>query len=248
MTSKASPPIRTATIRDGNNSYPLRLPALPSMDRMVREILSGETYPVYEQANDPSTTIVDIGANIGAASLFFLLRLPQAQLFAFEPVAESYALLRENLQPFPQARTVHVGLFSRDTVMDLYGGKLDCTQNSVSANLETGDVCGQITLRRASAEFRRLGIERVNLMKIDTEGCEVPILEDLADWLPRIDQIYVEYHSEEDRLALDALLAAGFLLCRSRCDGPHRGTNLYVARRVIEADPRTALVRLSRPA
>lgn len=247
MTANAEVPISILTLNYDGNSYEFRFPAIASMGRMAREILSGETYPLYRPNDAAMTTLVDIGANIGAASVFFLVRQPQARLFAFEPTSSSVALLRDNLRPFAHAQVIHAGLFSRDTTMDLYRGCLDCTQNSVSANLETAELCEHITLRRASTEFERLGIGAIDLLKIDTEGCEMPILEDLIAWLPKIDQIYVEYHSEDDRLAIDALLTEHFMLCRSRCDGPHRGVNLYIARRVIEADPRTAPLKLSRP-
>lgn len=238
---------RVLTLSHQGRKLPVRFPANGNMEAHVRAILTGETYPFYGVPGRPGCTIVDIGANVGAAAIYFLAKAPEARLIAFEPAAATFALLQENLGAFARAEVVNAGLFSRDTVMDLYGGALDCSQNSVVASSETAAVTERITLRRASSEFGRLGIGEIAILKIDTEGCEVPILEDIAAWLPRVDQIYLEYHSEEDRLAIDAMLADGFMLCRARCDGPHRGVNLYVARRVIEADPRTEPLRLRRP-
>ena len=45
--------------------------------------------------------------------------------------------------------------------------------------------------------------------------------------------IYLEFHSADDRLWIDRLLADTHVLCSARIDHPHRGELAYVARRCL---------------
>ena len=52
------------------------------------------------------------------------------------------------------------------------------------------------------------GIDRVDILKVDVEGCEVEVLEGLADLLPTVKVLFVEYDSRHARRALGRLLDA----------------------------------------
>ena len=49
----------------------------------LANILRGTTYPIIK--NIDAEVIVDLGANIGAASVFFAMNYPNSQIFSFEP-------------------------------------------------------------------------------------------------------------------------------------------------------------------
>ena len=101
-----------------------------------------------------------------------------------------------------------------------------------------------MTLRRASTFFEEHNVDRVKLLKLDTEGAELPILRDLGLWLERVQAIALEYHAEEDRLEIDRLLSRRFALVQGRVHFLHRGTLVYVAREVIEARTRLNRFRI----
>jgi FkbM family methyltransferase len=225
--------------------------AFPDSGNMMdhlREIMSGRTYPI---ATLPPgyriDVIVDAGANVGASALWFLNAAPEARIVCFEPTALNHRCLAANLASFPGAEAHHWGLFSRDRTAELFLGNNQCMQNSLVASVEVGATSETIALRRASSEFDRLGLTHVSILKIDTEGCEVPILEDLGERLAMVDQIYVEYHSEEDRRAIDALLADRFSLAFCCAQLVHRGVALYVANDLVDRVPGIAAMRLPRP-
>jgi tRNA1(Val) A37 N6-methylase TrmN6 len=46
-------------------------------------------------------TIVDAGANIGMASIFFAQKYPDAKIIAVEAEASNFAMLARNVQPYP---------------------------------------------------------------------------------------------------------------------------------------------------
>lgn len=75
------------------------------------------------------------------------------------------------------------------------------------------------------------------------EGCEVQIIGDLGARLEGADIIYIEWHSEEDRRAIDDLLGK-FILAQSLCAMPHRGSDTYLAKRIAEAVPNLSAVEI----
>jgi FkbM family methyltransferase len=221
-----------------------------NMTDHLRSILSGKDYPpVPLPVGYKVSTIVDVGANVGAAALWFLSAAEDARLVCFEPSKQNFDCLRQNLQPFPAAEIYCVGLFARDkTVATLHLGASQCMQHSIVASCETGDATETISLKRASAEFDRLGLKEISILKIDTEGCEVPILEDLGrNRLSRVDVIYLEWHSEEDRREIDSILAEQFMMVSASVNFPHRGNAAFLAKRLANSMPKIAGVRIERP-
>ena len=63
-------------------------------------------------------TIVDVGANIGASTLYFAGNYQQARILAFEPFLESYELLVRNVEGISRISTFNFGLFDRDKQCD----------------------------------------------------------------------------------------------------------------------------------
>ena len=52
--------------------------------------------------NNPPRVIVDGGANIGLASIYFANRYPDAKIIAIEPEASNFSLLQRNVAAYPQ--------------------------------------------------------------------------------------------------------------------------------------------------
>ena len=89
-------------------------------------------------------------------------------------------------------------------------------------------------------------ISTIDILKIDTEGCEVPILEALSDLLPSVKVIYLEYHSDDDRKAFDRLLGDTHLLLHGHMM-VHLGEVTYVARDAFESESELDRRPINRP-
>jgi hypothetical protein len=74
----------------------------------------------------------------------------------------------------------------------------------------------------------------ISILKLDTEGCEVPILTALQNYLPQTEVIYLEYHSEFDRRRIDSMLDRTHVLFHAAVFEPHRGTIGYIAADVLD--------------
>jgi FkbM family methyltransferase len=217
----------------------------------AQEVLAGKSYPVLSfMKKEPRTvevrTIVDVGANIGASVLYFASYFPDARIVAFEPFGDSYELLRRNTEDLPNVSALNVGLYDRDARMPMEIGTQDSVTNSVARScLAWPNRSVDVELREAGAALRGQGLTTIDILKLDTEGCELPILRALAGLFGTTAVIYVEWHSEADRWEIDRMLAPTHSLYRGTVHNPHRGEFCYVLRDRVPADVHEMAITLS---
>jgi FkbM family methyltransferase len=217
------------TLNYGGKSCPFRLFDTPLGHRVFKDIMAGATYPLQPYFGEVRT-IVDIGANVGAATAFFALCYPAARVLSFEPSPQTYALLAYNTQALANVAVFNVGLADKNARTLLYLGGQDSVTNSVQLSPENTGQSVTIELREAAAALAEQRVTAIDILKLDTEGCEIPILQSLAALVPSLGVLFVEYHDEADRLEIDRLLSATHVLCSGRIHAVHRGELCYIAR------------------
>ena len=200
----------------------------------VENVLNGQDYPIVFPGLFEAKTIVDIGAHAGAATIYLKGHYPEAEVFAFEPSRLAHAHLLVNVDGLPNVRVRKAALSDQSGEAKLYAGFYSSMQASIKPNEENDEAYEVVDLVDAGEALESLELEGISILKVDTEGCEVEILRAIARSLPSIDVIYLEYHSEPDRLEIERTLCPGFVLYAARADEVHRGTNTYVRAEVFE--------------
>lgn len=203
----------------------------PGAQDDCRAIFDGKEYPTRLFRLATVSTILDIGAHVGFASLFFRLQFPCARIHAFEPIAENRELFRANLTDLPNVELHPFGLGRTDERRTIHlSRQFGLGASSVMKTRDHEDESEEIELRAARATVASLLApgDSISILKIDTEGFEFVVLEELRDWLPRTDAIFIEIHSDRRRRDIDHLLAPWFEL--RHCDVPfaHRIKLLYL--------------------
>lgn len=197
--------------------------------RHIVRILDGETYPLIADIG-PVSTILDIGANVGAATVMLAARYPRASIHSFEPGPDAGALLARNVAALANVRIHPFGLADHDEQCKLYRSTWDPMSASVLASAENTAAFDVVHLRRASDAIGEIGIASAEILKIDTEGCELPVLTNLGSLVANARVIYLEYHSEVDRREIDSLFGPTHVLAHAAARQPHRGDVCYVHR------------------
>lgn len=164
----------------------------------VKETFIDRFYEVHGCPVGAGWTIVDIGGGIGDFSIFAARRDPSNQVYAFEPFPGSFALLQGNLS---RNRITNVRAFQEAVWSNRGSLALDTSAGEpvqfISREPEGQEVDGKVIVPCASlAEiFERLGVQRCDLLKIDAEGAEHPILFSAPEaTLAKIQRIVMEYH------------------------------------------------------
>ncbi len=138
-------------------------------------------------------TIVDAGANIGMASIYFTHKYPEARRIAIEAESSNFAVLARNVRPYPAIIPVHAALWNRD-------GEISVSEPdpATGAHGKSGFVTHQgsgvkvraITMRTLMQEMQ---MPSIDLLKADIEGAEKEVFED-CDWIDDIRCLIVELH------------------------------------------------------
>lgn len=178
---------------------------------LFEEVFIRRHYPFAPRRSKPF--VVDCGANIGLATFFVKTLAPEADVLAFEPEPTAFRLLEENVRHnrLADVECVSAALAREPGVRTLrtpaaaHGG----------ASLEFDGVGWTATDVEAIRLSDRIGTRRVDFLKLDVEGSEAAILDDLRDTgvLAQVDEIALEHHPTRPvDLAgvLNTLVEAGF--------------------------------------
>ncbi|HEY1190184.1 MAG TPA: FkbM family methyltransferase [Gemmata sp.] len=196
----------------------------------VREVFEGHEYgglPPGALRSPP--VVIDVGANIGLFALYAkLFYHREALVHCFEPYPPAAALLRRNVAAEPAIEVHPVGLGERDELGTMYLHRNNSGGNSLRAEL-VPDPRGTepVPIRDAAEVWDALGLDEVDVLKIDAEGAEPDILGRLGDRLKGVRVVLAEYHTGRDRRRLDALLEGHELFAASLHE-PGRGVVKYV--------------------
>lgn len=182
--SAASDRLRTIVLLDGTRiSYRRNRGDIQSL----REVWLAPTYePPF--ATGTLDVVVDAGANIGFATLYFARRHGARTCVAVEPDASNASLLRRNLE--------QNGIDA--VVLEAAVGGADGTASFASSResnlgrLTPGGV--SVRVLSMPSVLRSLGDRRVDMLKVDIEGGEGDLFAADTGWLDRVDAIMMEFH------------------------------------------------------
>jgi FkbM family methyltransferase len=146
---------------------------------------SGEAWMVRQilpKLSMGTPTFLDVGANSGDYSTLLVGSFPQAIIHAFEPHPRTYETLKKNMRPNVRCHPVALGRESG--MFNLYdrGGNDGGIRASLAKEaLETVQskplTAYPVTVSTVDEFLREQNIQRVDFMKIDTEGFEMDVLQ-----------------------------------------------------------------------
>lgn len=142
----------------------------------------------------PDATVVDSGANIGQMLLYLAPCVSRGRVLAFEPGIEAADWLQECLERHPDFPVTlrRQGLGERDA--DLLLEPLGPAGSHGSWNRISGSKGAPVRVVRLDGVADQLGIQIIDLWKLDVEGHEASALEGAKNLLrdARIRALYVE--------------------------------------------------------
>jgi FkbM family methyltransferase len=193
---RTSPPDSNRSIFEvsgGNYPYPIQLRAGTSDLRAFEEVILSEVYNV--DLNFTPSFIIDCGANIGLASLYFKWKYPNTKIVAIEPEPSNFKILDRNISYYyPDIEGLMTGVWNKRawlSVSDEFNrGKWGFTV--IELPELTDKVVRSVTVGELLKKYQRTEID---ILKMDVEGAEKEIFEaNYEDWLPHTKVILIETH------------------------------------------------------
>jgi FkbM family methyltransferase len=166
--------------------------------RIIKSIFLKKNYVNDFVSIMPNSVVVDVGANIGAFTVFAARRAKK--VFAFEPENENFSLLCANIElndfrnvtPLKMAMTAETGKRKFHIAEKQHSG-------SHSFLLQRYDKEVEVKTLSIADLIAKKSIKKVNFLKLDCEGSEIEIIKGLSfETAKNIEQISLEFHQVND--------------------------------------------------
>jgi FkbM family methyltransferase len=175
----------------------------------------------------PDSIVYSFGLGEDVSFDLALIERTSCQVFGFDPTPRSIAWVK--------AQALPAGFHVRELGIAAHDGQASFAPPKNPAHISHSMVAPSATsaenglsfeVRRLSTIMRELGHERVDLLKMDVEGAEYDVLEDLLQSQQRPRQILVEFHHgmhgipvARTERALRALRSAGYRIFDAQPSG-----------------------------
>lgn len=208
--------------------HPLIL-RVPSSDVPTFEQIFVNTEYAFD-VRRPPRTIIDAGANIGLASVFFAARYPDARILAIEPESRNFELLTINVAQYPNVTPVHGALWHQSEILEVIDPGLGnwgfVTRSARDPSAPSGRFVNKAQGMTVDRVMHEHGLQHVDILKIDIEGAEKEVFSTPTAWIERVDALIMELHDRMKPGCSDSINdATGSFECRWR-----RGENLFLSR------------------
>ncbi|MGE0251927.1 MAG: FkbM family methyltransferase [Dongiaceae bacterium] len=175
---------------------------------IMKEVFIDQSY--YFQTKKKNPFIIDCGANIGLASLYFKKLYPESKVLCFEPDPDVFQKLETNIR-----QNNLTNIQAEQKALSSQNGKLTFQRSETLTGELTADhpawfgtssghlknagdkpAAGEITVD--TVKLSDYINEEVDFLKIDIEGAEHRVIEELAasGKIRHIKQLVMEYHDE----------------------------------------------------
>lgn len=167
--------------------HPMYLRVRSSDTALFTEIIKQKSY--NWNPPKPPKMIVDAGANVGLASIWFANRFPESRIVAIEPDPDNYRMLRKNTVAYPQIALLNAALWGSAASLDM-----DYSAQSTAGWQVRESGNGKVQGVTMSEVMSMYGLDHIDLLKVDIEGSEKEVFESSTVWINRVGSILIELH------------------------------------------------------
>ena len=162
----------------------------PTFLSSLKEIFIDEIYKFH--SGKAIINIIDCGANIGLATLYFKKLFANAHIVAFEPDPNIFRVLEQNISSFGYQNVLlkNEAVSNSNSVISFH---LEGGHSGMIVDHENAENVIQIKSKRLNDVLEQY--QRITFLKMDIEGHEVNVITDIANSLHKVDYLFLEYHS-----------------------------------------------------
>ncbi|MEM9213307.1 MAG: FkbM family methyltransferase [Cyanobacteria bacterium P01_F01_bin.150] len=132
------------------------------------------------KGSQPINLIFDIGANVGQSTIGYKKYFPESIIYSFEPVDATFNKLQENTKDINNVFIHNLAFSDQAGEKEIFLSKSDCI-NSLRNEVVNQDFSDQqkqlIKINTVDYFCNSNNIEKVDLLKTDTEGFDLKVLQ-----------------------------------------------------------------------
>ncbi len=178
-----------------NMKVPLAFRPNTSDKWLLNKIFNVQEYNFKIENFNPQL-ILDCGANVGYSVAYFANKYPQAKIIAVEPEPLNFKMLTYNTHFFDNVTCLNSAIWYNEGYIkilpDVPGNTLAFMTEDTTA--DDPEALKTTTIAKLLADS---GFDEIDLLKIDIEGAEREVFDDIAkpdEWLPKVKVMVIELH------------------------------------------------------
>jgi FkbM family methyltransferase len=133
--------------------------------------------------------IIDAGANVGLASIYFAQLYPESNIMAIEPQVDNYKLLQENVRGYTNVSCLQAALWYKEESIDIQNP--DSLAASFMVEAKPDSLIKGLTI---DSLLNQNNWTTVDILKMDIEGAEKEIFSHETVWLNKVRLLIIELH------------------------------------------------------
>lgn len=139
------------------------------------------------------TTILDGGANVGYASVFFANKYPNAEIVAIEPDTSNFAQVKKNTANYESIKALKTAIWGKSTYLRIINPESEHWAFEV-AECQPNDG-GSFKAISIDQIISDQGWNSIDILKLDIEGAEMSVFQEgYEQWLPKVKLLIIELH------------------------------------------------------
>jgi len=166
---------------------------------LKQEIFTQDAY--YTEFDTTEPVIIDAGAHIGLASLYFKKLYPKARIWAVEPLLETFTILKRNVEEnvLLDVELMNAALTESGSQSTIYFDNTPLKWWSTAGrengawNHQQDSQSRQVPSVQLSSLIKRINAP-IDLIKMDIEGNELVVLKEAQSDLENVKNMIIEFH------------------------------------------------------
>ena len=188
--ASGAPRTLRTTLREARRPFNVRVGSKATDLRVLEQVFSRQEYALPKSITP--RTIIDAGANIGCATIFFASHYPGVHIIAIEPEASNFEVLQSNCAGLSNVVPIQAAVWSHPATLTFVDPYCGSWAFAMKERVEDGTPVRGITISQLVEEF---SLDRIDVLKMDIEGGEKEIFSasDLS-WLDKVGMLAIELH------------------------------------------------------
>ncbi|HAB28705.1 MAG: hypothetical protein CMP05_00195 [Xanthomarina sp.] len=143
--------------------------------------------------------IIDAGANVGLAAVYFSQRYPQAKVYSIEPEASNIEILKKNIKAYKHVECLPMAIHhTSDETLEIIDegiGKWGFVTKLATETTNREKVVSTVKTIALQTLMGTCDIAVIDILKVDIEGAEMALFEKNYEcWLPKTRCLIIELH------------------------------------------------------
>ncbi len=182
----------TVTMKDQNKIY---LRHKTSDIAIFKQVFLEQQYRLFQFPLKDAHKIIDAGANVGLAAVYFTHTFPEATIISIEPEMNNYRQLEKNTAPYKNIYCEHAAIWGEAASVVINNPESLSAGFMVSANTVSinGNAIPAVTI---DALMNKYHWQEIDIVKMDIEGAEKEVFagNHAFEWLSKTKLLIIELH------------------------------------------------------